>query len=277
MINLVSILKKILRRPFFRGQDRLFNYLFQNKKFQTGLIRTKPLNGNFIIDCDTNTWIGAKIVYTGDYESQLKEVFKSQINAGDCILDVGANIGFHTLYFAELTGLAGQVLAFEPVLHNFKALTHNLELNLTENVEVHHIALSNKNETIKIFADIESNNPGSFNLFNHNGKIPVNCRIGDEVLSNEEVHFIKIDVEGYEAFVIKGLLKTIRRDQPKIVFEFDHNYHVKTGLSNNFIFELLSEVGYRFYLIKPGKLVLIKNYHSPPSGNILALSKKNEQ
>ena len=273
---LAPLLKRILRRPFFRGQDRLFNYLFQRQQLKNGTVRVKPLIGNFNIDCDTNTWIGAKVVYAGDYEPQLKSVFKSYINAGDYVLDIGANIGFHTLYFSELATASGRVFAFEPVLYNFNALKQNLELNLTKNVEIYNIALSNKNEQLKISADANSTNPGSFNLFDQNGETNISCRIGDEVINVlERVDFIKIDVEGYEAFVIDGLINIIKKYQPKIVFEFDHNYHIKTGLPTVFIFDLLSKIGYRFYSITQRGLILIDDFDLVGSGNILALIKNN--
>lgn len=266
-----SIIKKILRRPFFRGQDRLFNFFFKNKMLQTGHIIGAPLNGNFKIKCDTNTWIGSRIIYLGDYEPILKKHFKTHINLGDTVLDIGANIGLHTLYFAELAGNNGKVIAFEPVLSNFNNLKANIALNPFKNIQTENIALGHKNEIIKIAADESSTNPGSFNLFDREGENEIICKIGDEVLNNEKIDFIKIDVEGYEGYVIDGLFETIKKNKPKIVFEYDPNYQFKTGLPNDYIFKKLLPLKYSFKLIHHRQITDITNVENVLDGDILAL------
>lgn len=266
-----SIYKLILRRTFFRGQDRLFNYLFTHQKLKKQAIVVKPLAGNFQINCDTSTWIGGKIVYTGDYEPELKKVFKSLIHSGDQVLDIGANIGFHTLYFAQLVGNKGSVTAFEPVPHNYEVLKINIGLNGFTHINAHPIALSNKKEQISIDADVKSNNPGAYNLFKKDGNTLINCLVGDDVIGNQKVDFIKIDVEGYESFVLDGLLETIKKNQPKIIFEYDKHYHQKTGRSEDYIFSLLASLGYRFKFIHRNGLKNIESFKNLVSGNILAL------
>lgn len=263
-----NIYKFILRRPFFRGQDRIFNYLFRKNKFKKETIFVQPIEGNFNILCDTSTWIGGRIAYIGDYEPELKRVFKSMIKKGDSVLDIGANIGFHTLYFAELTGMKGFVTAFEPVPHNYKALNMNIKINNYSNIKTHNIALSNKDERIYIKADIQSTNPGAYNLFEQNGDISIMCVIGDAVIGSQKVDFIKIDVEGYESFVLDGLLEIIKKNKPKIIFEYDQHYHQKTGRSADYIFSLLVSVGYHFkYIHRNG----LRDLEDIKSGNILAL------
>lgn len=265
------LFKIILRRPFFRGQDRLFNYLFKKNKLNKGWRTVKPIQGNFKINCDTATWIGAKIVYTGNYEFALKNVFKSVINRGDYILDVGANIGFHTLYFAELVGEKGKVTAFEPVPYNFNVLNHNINLNTFSYITAKNIALGNKNEQISIAADEKSTNPGTFNLFDKSGNTLITCCIGDEIIGDQKVDFIKIDVEGYESFVIEGLLGTIKKNRPNIIFEYDVQYHKKTGLAKDYIFSLLTPLNYRFMQIYQGGPIILDNFDQLKSGNILAI------
>jgi FkbM family methyltransferase len=268
------LFKLLLNRPFFRGQDRIFNFLFVRGLLDQGEMITKPIKGNFKIKCDTSTWIGAKIFYTGDYEAALKEVFKASIKEGDYVLDIGANIGFHTLFFAELTGERGKVIAFEPVLFNYNALKANLERNNFTQIEIKNIALSHKNEQIRISAEQTSKNPGTFNLFDQSGDVVIDCYIGDElpeILALDRLDFIKIDVEGYESFVIQGLLATIKKHKPKIVFEFDRNYHQKTGLPNAFIFNILKELGYHFFHVYKDGPKPIAHFEDLVSGNILAL------
>ncbi|WP_165825446.1 FkbM family methyltransferase [Pedobacter yonginense] len=214
-----------------------------------------PLNGNFKINCDTSTWIGAKIRFTGDYEPELKSVFKAYIKKGDTVIDVGANIGFHTLYFAELTGNTGKVIAFEPVQYNFKSLLNNISLNKFANIHPHNVALSNKAEEISIHINEDSVNPGAFNLFETGKGTVVKCEVGDDVLNNEHVNFIKIDVEGYESFVIEGLKQTIKKHKPYLIFEFDRNYQQKTGLPPSHIFDILTPLGYSFFAVTNKGLV----------------------
>lgn len=266
------LFKKILRRTPFQGQDRLFHFLFNKNLFNKEHIVVKPIIGDFKISCDTSTWIGAKIAYNGDYEPTLKAIFKSAIKAGDTVVDVGANIGFHTLYFAELVGDKGKVIAFEPVPYNFNSLEFNISINNFSTIEARNIALSDKNEQINIGIDTQSKNPGAFNLFNHDGDTLINCFRGDDVLDGK-IDFIKVDVEGYESFVISGLFKIINKNKPKIIFEYDSNYHLKTGLAKDYIFNLLSSIGYSFSEITKNGLNEILDINSIKSANILATTK----
>ncbi len=266
-----KLFKKILRRPHFNGQDRIFNFLYSQKMLQKGDEIVAPIVGNFNIKCNTDTWIGAKIAYNGDYEPTLKRVFREKINQGDTILDIGANIGFHTLYFAELTGPQGKVIAFEPVPINFERLKFNIALNPFKNIFLKNIALGNKNEQLTISADENSTNPGAYNLFDQNGDVIIHCFIGDEVIDEDKIDFIKIDVEGYESFVVDGLIKTIQKSLPKIVFEYDQNYHLKTSLAKDFIFTLLKPLNYTFFAITIDGLKEIDDINSIKSANILAI------
>lgn len=261
----------ILRRPFFRGQDRIFNYLFKKNKLSKEWHTVRPIQGNFKITCDASTWIGAKIIYTGNYEPALKNVAKKIIRKGDYVLDIGANIGFHTLYFAELVGDTGHITSFEPVPYNFKTLINNVRLNSLKNISAKNIALGIKNEQITIVADEKSANPGTFNLFDQSGSTLITCCIGDEVIGDQRVDFIKIDVEGYESFVIEGILDTIKKNRPIIIFEYDIHYHKKTGLTKDHIFLLLSPLNYHFEYITQFGRVVLDNFDQLKSGNILAI------
>lgn len=266
-----SFFKFILRRPFFKGQDRIFNYLFNHGKLAKQGIVVKPIEGSFKIYCNPLTLIGAKIIYTGNYEPALKKIFRSVIKKGNRVLDIGANIGFHTLYFAELVGPTGKVIAFEPVSFNYKALQNNIRINEIQNIITKHMALGIKNETVMISADEDSNNPGAYNLFDKQGAVVIECCIGDEVITdNEKIDFIKIDVEGFEAFVIEGLLKTISKHRPVIIFEYDRHYHKKTNLPEDHIFLMLSELGYSLQYISNKGLQNIYSFQEIKSANILA-------
>lgn len=239
----------------------------------TGFLIAKPLKGNFKISCDTKTLIGAQIYYLGEYEDYIKGTFEHQIKTGDTVLDIGANIGFHTLYFSELVGDKGKVTAFEPVAHNYNKLKENLALNHCNNVTLHQLALGDKNETLYINADQNDDNPGAFNLF-EKGNLKIDCAIGDEII-NEKIDFIKIDVEGYELFALQGLAATIKKHQPKIVFEFDKNYQLKTHENPYAIFDYLTSLGYIFYEIRRYENIKIKIPIKLISCDVIAMSKQH--
>ncbi len=266
-----AFLKAILHRPFFRGQHRLFYFAFSKKLLGKTKQMVNPLQGNYLILCDPTTLIGASIIYMGDYEPEIKSVFRRLIRPGHTVLDIGANMGHHTLYFAELTGVAGQVISLEPVAQNYNQLLYNIALNHYTHVQSKQIALGIKNETIFIQTNAESQNPGAFNLFDKGGDTQVECRIGDELFENTPINFIKIDVEGYEGFVFHGLLKTIQKYRPAIVFEFDLNYHRKTNLPDFYIFELLQPLHYNFYSIHRNGTQPIRDFSEISTDNILAL------
>lgn len=250
---LTRLYRLLLRRKLFKGQFRLFLYLLKKNHLKNTKTITKPVTGNFKINVDTKNLIDACIYFTGDYEPYLKKHFAHLIHKGDTILDVGANIGFHSLYFAELTGQMGKVLAFEPISVNYQAFKNNLLLNDFPQVIPINKALGNVNEFVNIHIKEEATNPGSFNLFEKGIlNTTIECIKGDDYLDEKDitkVDFMKIDVEGFELEVIKGLVKTIKRDLPILIFEYDQNYQLKTQIDPKEIFYFLAQFSYDFFKI----------------------------
>ncbi|RZJ83096.1 MAG: FkbM family methyltransferase, partial [Chryseobacterium sp.] len=266
-------------RKLFKGQFRLFLWLFGKNFLPRKKTITKPFIGNFKINVDTKNFIDACIYFTGDYEPYLKTNFADLIKPGMVILDVGANIGFHTLYFAELTGKSGKVVAFEPIDVNFKALQQNLALNEFPHIMPVNKALGSENSTLHIHIDVNAHNPGAFNLF-ENGKknTSINCVRADDFLKESQiskVDFIKVDVEGFELEVFKGLAKTLKQSHPIIFFEYDVNYQLKSQVDPKEIFYFLSEFAYDFYTIDGyGNRKKLQLDASFGSAEILALPSK---
>ncbi len=271
MTYLQHIYRSILRRSFFKGQFRIFNYLFLR-----GFLRSKnseivrPINGNFKIKCSTNTWIGAQIVYLGDYERHIKRAFQEHISSGNTVLDVGANIGFHTIYFANLVGNMGKVIAFEPIQSTFTQLSENVVLNDLHNVDIRKIALGNESKELHIYVDENSKNPGANNLF-VKGDTKIDCKRGDDVVGNLNVDFIKIDVEGYELLALQGLAGIIENQKPKIIFEYDKDYQLKNNDDVTSIFNFLSQFNYSYFEINRSNTRKIDNVSALNSTYVLAL------
>ena len=130
--KIALLLLPLLKLRFFRLHLGLFHYLFYNKNLteQKGVYVRDGLK----LSLDTKNLIDARIFFTGSYEPELRAVFRKLIHKDDVILDIGANIGYHSLLFSKACGPKGQVYSFEPVKKNYTQLIKNIALNEIKNI-----------------------------------------------------------------------------------------------------------------------------------------------
>jgi len=175
------------------------------------------------ITYDSEDYVGRSIAKDGIYEEHMVNKFKSLIKKEDIVLDIGSNIGLHTVLFSKL---AHRVLAFEPYMPNYLFLQQNLFDNKINNVSSFLLGASNKIEVVKIIFTLK-NNSGMTRLENgnltdlneiQNMSTYTNC-IDIDSLELEKVDFIKIDTEGYEEKTLYGAEKTIKKFRPIIAIE----------------------------------------------------------
>ncbi len=232
--------------------------------------------GNYLLHRQ-DSYICDSVTFLGDYELSEKKIFSVLVKKGNTVLDVGANIGLHSLYFSELVGREGRVFSFEPVRQNYDQIIRNIKLNGVANIFPIHKGLSDVNTKINIAAPSSSNNPGAFNLFDTNEPTEtVDVITGDFFIESEnvkQVDFIKMDIEGFEYFAIKGLANTLATFKTTVVFEFDSNYHAKTGAGEKDIFDMFHKLNYRLYYIEDNGLSEFKyqDFNLPLSLNIVAI------
>lgn len=174
---------------------------------------------------DDDEFIGYTTRTTGKlWEEWMFEEAKKKYKPGTDIVDIGANIGTHSLMFSEL----GPVIAFEPIYHEVTNLNIKSN-NLKHSVEIHPYALSDKNETVKMFIPIKtkwgarnyggtSMYPNVTSIHSEDSYMNCKCHILDEVYSGIP-SVIKMDVEGAELKVLKGSIKTIEKYKPSLIVE----------------------------------------------------------
>ena len=157
--------------------------------------------------------------YGEDQEQELR-LLSRFIRPGQVVLDVGANIGTHTIFFSKLTGPTGRVIAFEPQRIIFQNLCANLALNALTNVHALWCgAGANEGRLFVPPIDYQApNNFGGLSLKQSAQGEPV-PRIAIDGLNLPACHFIKIDVEGMENEVLAGAAKTIAAFQPILFLE----------------------------------------------------------
>lgn len=171
------------------------------------------------------------------------------------VLDIGTNIGNHTLYFINECG-ASMVHCFEPIKSTLHLLQRNIQINnISCHTKVYETAVGSKsgNASVHYF---DMNNIGATGLIQDaNGNLPVISI--DELTFSNKIVFIKIDVEGFEFEVIKGLINTVKVHRPHLMTEIRDEYlnEVKKIFSNlNYSIEIIKsfkEYGYSDYLLFP--------------------------
>lgn len=153
------------------------------------------------------------------YELEMLRDMAARLQPGDLVLDVGANIGNHTLYLASVAGC--RVHAFEPNKHLCDALMRSAELNgQGDQVVVHQVGVA-ANEGVARFSHLDPANLGAQSLeqVQDTDEDSIQLVSLDQMQWPCPVRMIKIDVEGMEGDVIKGAQQLIQRDKPILYVE----------------------------------------------------------
>lgn len=222
-------------------------------------------NNGCLVNIDTRSYIEYKIFAEGGYEPHLSNLIKHFLKPGTSFFDIGANIGIHSLSAAAVKD--AQVYSFEPVAFIREKLKKNISLNRYSNIQVVPLALSDEKKVIMTNFSESSSNQGTFSIVNEdNGTSSIQCIRGDDfVLENkiENISVIKIDVEGFEYSVLKGLANTIRQQKPVIFFEFDFNYIARDNKTIDDYEKLVFEaLGYKIFIMEKSILEPCKTLHS---------------
>ena len=190
----------------------------------------------------------------GVYGELDTNIIRNEISEGDVVIDVGANIGYYTLIFAQLVGKSGTVISFEPEPKNFSILKKNVEINNYKNVILEQKIVSRKNEISKLFL-AESGIVGHHTNSSKNSKnfIEIESITLDDYtkklnLSNK-IKFIKIDVEGAEPNVLYGAENILKENSKlKIFTEFNREIIKKYNLDPDEMLSLLEKNNFEFIL-----------------------------
>ena len=165
------------------------------------------------------------------------------------VLDIGANIGNHSIFFAKMFK---KVYAFEPNPVTYEVLKINCNfISETKNVEPFNFGLSNINGTLPFL--INHSNIGGSAIANNEETseniIDVSVKKLDDltIMNNTTIALIKLDVEGHELKVLQGAKNTLSKNKPAILFEQQAS-DIVDGSSE--VVKLLGKLGYDFFTIK---------------------------
>src|SRR5262245_24087885 len=214
-----------------------------------------------------DSYIGRSLDLYGEFSEGECRLFDQIVRPGMVVVDVGANIGAHTVQLAKSVGPSGKVLAFEPQRILYQMLCGNVALNLLANVATFNAALAAKHGVVRVppidYGQVA--NFGGLSLAATRDGEAIAARSLDSY-SLRSCHFIKIDVEGMERDVLEGACKTLATRRPILYVEND-----RAGQSKELIAWIMAN-GYRAYWHLPS-LFNPNNYFGNPEdvfGNIVS-------
>ena len=200
-----------------------------------------------------NGFVDNYIYQHGTWDKKILLQMNRYLSKDSVFVDVGANIGFFSLYAAKG---ATKVIAFEPISFLHKQFSSSIQKNNINNIDLRQIACGSKKGSGVI--NLMSNNIGSSSLVLENeqtyGNETVSISTLDKELENQRVDFIKIDVEGYEWEVLQGAKNVISINRPVIVLEFSpFLYEKKETGSSIAMLDFLINSGYTVFDIRNGE------------------------
>jgi FkbM family methyltransferase len=183
------------------------------------------------------------------------EVFRKYVPEGGVALDVGANIGHHSVVFSKLVGKDGLVIAVEAQRLMYQLINANLVLNRCANTIPIMAAAGAERGVVTMYPVSYDGAGGNFgalaiNLSDEHVGVgeEVECYRLDELLPpylrGRAVDFVKIDVQSYELFVLQGMSGIIERDKPTLFFEVAPVWMRQAGYEYTEMYSLLRGYGY---------------------------------
>lgn len=158
------------------------------------------------------------------HEPNATGLFRNYVKEGMHVVDIGSNLGYYALLAATLVGPKGRILAIEPEPQNYKLLTMNMIANHIQNIDTVQCAVGSKNGTSELYLTKTLNTNSLIPPVDGSAiaSIQVKVKTLDALLAEldfPKVDFVRMDIEGGEIAVIKGMQNTLKQYKPAILIE----------------------------------------------------------
>jgi FkbM family methyltransferase len=227
---------------------------------------TQVSRGGAQWELDLREGIDFSIWLRGYFEPSTVATYRRLLRPGVTVLDVGANIGAHTMHLAIAAGPAGRVIAFEPAADTFDRLVKNIALNphLGGRISVQRTMLLASRET-----PLPQEVVSSWPLLPRSQLDPIApgraqttrgaaaARLDDALrsLGAITVDFMKLDVDGYELDVLQGAPRLLNESPPLILIELAPSHLDFIGRQVEDVLDLLATHRYRVETLRSGREV----------------------
>jgi FkbM family methyltransferase len=196
------------------------------------LVRTSV---GYVLCSSSDHALLAQLVDTGDLEPGTRQLIQRILHPGDLFVDVGANVGLHTIAAARAMQGIGKIIAFEPFEETKRLLEKTAWINgFSEIIEIHQAAVSHQSGYEDLFLGATSGHHSLYASEASNQfpsvRVPT-VRLDDVISKDEAISLLKIDVEGAELDVLRGATDAINNNSDlALIVEFGashlkHNGH----------------------------------------------------
>lgn len=246
---LLSI-RGFLKKKRMRAQVEILNNL-EDLLINDPVIKVDEFKGMFVMDSRSDLF--KRIIINKNYEPLLVDLCEKYINRNRDVIDVGANIGFYTVFFATVI-LDNKVVSIEPSKNAIKHLRRNIKMN-------------NVSDKVEVFEGVATDSVGSIQLKTIRGKEEyssvgkmVHPSISTDKWNIEEVKsttldiltkemsldpgFLKVDAEGSEHLIFKGSEQILRKKRPIILSELSNFLLKKNNSSSEQVIKIIKSKGY---------------------------------
>ena len=254
LVNLAARSLRFVRHTWFPNIDTRHSSLaaayhrFVNDAGRVSLVETTSGFRMFLDEPDS-----LRLSISREFEPGETRYFRESLRPGQVVLDVGANIGYFTLLFAQQVGPTGHVFAFEPEPRNFELLQRNIALNGFANVTPIQRAAWHEPSTLMLYLNEE--NRGDHRAYpSEEARVGVSIAAGpiDDLLGQlaRPVDVVKIDIQGAEYNAIRGMRRLLTQNRDvQVLTEFWPGGLRRCGSDPEHYLAFFRDLGFHFYTV----------------------------
>src|SRR5690554_2963533 len=274
ILNPIGLYNPLYNFYINKKREKFADYTFCSMDFE-GVKLSFNTNDSY-----SKSWFFPRFGNGYIHEPGATKIFVDYINEDSNVFDIGGHLGYFSCVAGNLAKY-GSICVFEVDFNCIDLITKNIELNELKNVEVYNVAVSDSSGYVSI-PDFKLPNPGTrIGDFNNNQQIKVPSLTIDEFISQENIipNFIKIDVEGAEFKVLKGMTNALKNNSLTLLVEIHVSQLIKYyDTDYKDVLKFSADLGYRLKKVESHRSQQIGLREIKPidelEGNVMILCRK---
>lgn len=257
-------MKKIIRRIFNELGFDITRYRKLQKSQKTeNLTLHKTTTGNYYLPTEAyKDSIANAIINNQIFDREIVDWASKFIKPNTTVLDIGANFGQMSVLFSDMVGKNGKVHSFDADNFVYEILNKNIEANSKNGIIIPHFGAVHNVPGETLFFPIQDfvqfGTYGSYGIdYNAKNGREVKTITIDDLNIEEEISFIKIDIQGGDLLAMQGAIKTIERNKMPIIFEYEYLFEDRFNMCFQDYVDFIRSINYKFYKVINGQNFLI--------------------